>query len=772
MPQLQSGIASRALLTASVVTALLHLSLLLLLPHPKVASNLLQEFSVLLAITLCFHQRHQSPNRYNRQLWLQLATAFSIWAFAQSLYIKDLLTSRVNIENSLSNAVLLIFAFPLLMVASRSRRNQRRDLAAWMDTAQAAIFLTVLFVLVFLPPATLSARVAYNFQSFATVLICALRYSTTQIEPERLFFRNLLLYSVLYGLCSTIGFIAPSSLYGFRTGSLFDLCWTLPFLIFIAVVLTSKTNQKNSPDRRYSVFPGHLQGISAVSLAVMSLVASGILANHRAIMGGCFVAIAFLLFAVRTSAREWQLRMAQARLQHTAFHDPLTGLANRTLLQQELMRCLSIESAVPGKQTAVLFLDLDRFKVINDGLGHMVGDRLLVDIATRLNAAVRPGDIVARHGGDEFIILLSEVTLEQAEEIAARVIAAVRQPLDLDGELIYTTGSVGLALASPGANADEVLRNADSAMYKAKARGKDHTEIFTSNMEIPANRKLRLETDLRRAILADTVEVYYQPICTVKNTHVVGFEALARWTHPVFGAISPGEFIPLAEEMGLIAALGRHVLRQACSHTVSWNQRFDGSLFISVNVSPHQFDDSGLLLSIERVLFETGLSPHLLKLEITESVLLSGHPSVERTLEQARTLGTQMCLDDFGTGYSSLSYLLHYPFDVIKIDQSFVRNLDHDDARVELVRTVVELAGRLGKRVVAEGVESSQELEKLLELGCHMAQGFFFSKPLPAHHTETLLRAFHEQVLPQHSVSHNTALLLPRFSSFSPLFVP
>ncbi len=753
----------QALLLAALPLQGAHLTVLLLLAHPARASNVLQTLAPLLCAALCMYRARRSAVRHQGRLWVRLSAAFLLWAGAQLFYLLSLFTITGEQYRMMSDALWLIFAFPLLLVAAHPSQSRRLDPVGWLDTAQSCLLFCVLFVLIWPHPGIIRPPFAYHVEDLAMLFAITLRYSISQPGEERFFFRNVVVYTVAYNLFSVVA-TALGSL-GVQPGTLIDLCWTLPFTAFCA---SSVYGTRLLPwielwKTRGSAFPTHLHGMSALGMAVMSLAGSAVLARHSLVAGVLTLIASTLLFAVRTSTREWQLHAAHDRLQHTALHDPLTGLANRALLRQELTSRLKLHTQPnsagqeTGKRIGLLFIDLDRFKIINDGLGHAFGDQLLIRVSDRLRAAVRPQDIVARHGGDEFVILLDQVEELEAGDLCQRVNEQLRHPLRIEDRLIHVTASIGLALDTPDATADTMLQDADCAMYKAKVSGKDRAQTFAPNMLIAAKRKLGLETDLRASLADHAIEVQYQPIFKLCSPGaaprdrqadergqaasaldraaagvdtIEGFEALARWRHPLRGMVSPADFIPIAEDTGLIIELGKQVLHQACSQCQTWNRRFNTRLTVSVNVSGTQFAQPGLLQEIKSTLRATGLDPRLLKLEITESVLLSGYHAAKEVLSEARALGIDVCLDDFGTGYSSLSYLLRFPFDVVKIDRSFVRHLDSDHRRAEMVRMVLQLASTLNKQVVAEGIESPAELEHLRELGCGRVQGFLLSRPL------------------------------------------
>ncbi len=452
---------------------------------------------------------------------------------------------------------------------------------------------------------------------------------------------------------------------------------------------------------------------------------------------------------------------AEEQLRRNAFHDPLTGLPNRLRFTERLTQIISRTKNSPGRMFAVLFLDLDRFKVINDSLGHMVGDQLLIAIARRLETCVKRTDIVARLGGDEFTILLDDIQHESsANQVAERIHHELSHPFNLNGYEVFTTVSIGIALSTTDFNhTEDLLRGADIAMYRAKALGKACHEVFDTEMHNEAMRQMQLENDLRRALEREEFRVYYQPIVSLTTGRLAGFEALMRWQHPERGMVSPGDFIPIAEETGLILPMGQWILREACRQLSEWQKKYPQyrRLSMSVNLSSRQFSQRGTIDLLKDVLAETGLNPALLKLEITETAIMENTESAMEILGTLKKMGVQLSVDDFGTGYSSLGYLYRFPMDVLKIDRSFISRVDTDGEKLELVRTIITLAWNLGMDVIAEGVETTKQLAQLKMLKCEYGQGYLFSKPMSAQHTEEFLLLPNPldhvaKVLPAHDV--------------------
>lgn len=438
-----------------------------------------------------------------------------------------------------------------------------------------------------------------------------------------------------------------------------------------------------------------------------------------------------------------ELLAKEEQLRYEATHDALTGLPNRTFFLKRLNQVIELANIRRDYLYAVLFVDLDRFKVVNDSLGHLVGDELLKNAAKRMQNCLPEAETIARLGGDEFIVLLdciSEVT--EAAAIAERILEQLRQPFKLDNYEIFTSASVGITLSTMGyTRASDVLRDADVAMYRAKLQGRGRYEIVTTIMQAEATERLQLENDLRRAIEVQEFCLYYQPIVSLITGRLLGFEALLRWQHPSGQFLSPTKFIPIAEEIGAINSLGWWVFQEACQQLRLWQQQLCLSqpLIVSVNCSPMQLKQVNLAERVSEILQETGVSSDALKLEITESSLLESSTSEAKTLEKLKRLGIQLCIDDFGTGYSSLSRLHQFPIDTVKIDRSFVSRIGTRQGEAEIVETIVTLAHAFGMDVVAEGIETQEQLERLKFLGCEWGQGYLFSKPVDSQTATALL---------------------------------
>jgi diguanylate cyclase (GGDEF)-like protein len=435
----------------------------------------------------------------------------------------------------------------------------------------------------------------------------------------------------------------------------------------------------------------------------------------------------------RVRQRTRELEMANAQLQQMAFHDSLTGLPNRIQFRQRLDTALMQQT--PDQQLAVLFVDCDRFKVVNDSLGHLVGDELLIALSQRIQQLIQPHHTLARLGGDEFALLLPQLLNHKAAiQKADEILEILSQPFKLNQYEVFINASIGIALSGKDdTDPEHLLRDADTALYQAKANGRGCYHVFDRTLHLAVVNALELESELHRAVHQQQLIVYYQPIICLKTGKVEGFEALVRWYHPTRGLISPESFIPIAEETGLMTQISHWVLKQACHQLQVWQQQagLQESLFMSVNLSTRQFAQLDLVQQIEQVLAETHVDPRCLKLEVTENAIMDNPTTAAEILQQLRHRQIQLGIDDFGTGYSSLSYLHSFPVDTLKIDQSFVKHLDGTPENLKLVSVILGIAQTMKMSVIAEGIETQQQLNQLRSLNCNLGQGYYFSEPLP-----------------------------------------
>jgi diguanylate cyclase (GGDEF)-like protein/PAS domain S-box-containing protein len=436
-----------------------------------------------------------------------------------------------------------------------------------------------------------------------------------------------------------------------------------------------------------------------------------------------------------------ELKAADERIRFLAQHDALTGLPNRILLQDRLLQAMAIAQR-DSEKIAILFIDLDHFKTINDSLGHHVGDRLLQEVAARLSGCVRAIDTVSRQGGDEFVIVLAQIrNPADAAHVAQKILTSVALPYDIDGLELHITPSIGIAVyPDDGRDSESLIKNADAALYHAKENGRNNYQYFTESLNTRAFERLSLENSLRRALERGEFRLHYQPLIDLTSGAIVGVEALIRWQHPDFGLVMPDRFIMVAEDTGLIVPIGEWVIQEACRQNNAWQKAGLPPIRVSVNLSALQFKQRNLDEVIARILAESGVSPGLLELELTESAIMNGTESTVETLRNFKTMGLRLSIDDFGTGYSSLSYLKRFPIDKLKIDRSFVRDVSTDPDDAAIASAIIAMAHSLRLKVIAEGVETKEQLDFLLREGCDGAQGYYYSKPLPAAEMEQFLR--------------------------------
>lgn len=446
-------------------------------------------------------------------------------------------------------------------------------------------------------------------------------------------------------------------------------------------------------------------------------------------------------FALDNFDRADEKLEAEERIEYLASHDSLTGLPNREMFNQ-LLHSGMVKAQRRSLQFAMLFIDLDRFKVIDDSLGHEAGDALLIEIAKRLRKTLRSSEIVARLGGDEFVVILEHSAARaEIEEIADRLLWEVSQPVQLSGHECHATASIGVAMfPDHGSDVHTLTKNSDLAMYLAKEDGKNNFRFFTNEVKMPSIERLTLENSLRHAVERNELSLHYQPKVDLASRRITGVEALLRWTHPEYGVLPPGQFIPLAEETGLIVPMGRWALQAACAQNMAWQRRGLNPVSVAVNLSPRQFADDNLLHDIDEALLLSGLSPALLQLEVTESMMMRNVPRAIKTLDQIRSRGIRLAIDDFGTGYSSMSLMKQFPIDTLKIDRSFVRDLPDDSEDKAIAQAIISMGKALEMTIVAEGVETPAQEAFLRAHGCDEMQGFLFSRPLPPDQLAGLLQ--------------------------------
>ena len=451
----------------------------------------------------------------------------------------------------------------------------------------------------------------------------------------------------------------------------------------------------------------------------------------------CSLAVAYLLVTRMRRA----VKRVEAHLDYLAHIDPVTGLPNRHAFNERLSSALTRVDQFGGN-VGLLLLDLDNFKIVNDTLGHPCGDRLLKLAAQRLLEALRSGDAICRIGGDEFAIILESGSVAHGASVAAKVLEALAVPFEIGSHEIYVTASVGISIYPDDAPDLETLtRNADTAMYQAKGKGKNAYEKFHPELDQRVQKRMSLETNLRKALERSELQLYYQPQVSLKDGRLVGLETLLRWEHPEFGMISPEEFIPVAEESGLIVQIGRWAIRTACQQVAAWREAGLGDVQVSVNLSVRQTKDAHLVHDIVRALREAGMRPNQLELEITETVLMENvHANVE-LLNRLQTAGIRLSIDDFGTGYSSMAYLKRFPIDQVKIDRTFVRDIPGDGDDEAITTAIIAMAHSLGLSVVAEGVETEEQLRFLRDAGCDIMQGYYFAQPQPPEQVAVFLKA-------------------------------
>lgn len=734
---------------------------------------------------------HRPPQRLPWYLFLlaQLLTSFgnAIWSYYEIV---------LAIESpfpSLADALYLAGYFPLIlgMLLLVRQRMRQADVGSVIDAMIVTVSVGVLGWVYLMEPhlrnptlTLVEQAVSIAYPLMDVFLVATVAHILLSPGPRPLAYL-FLGWSFSLILVSDVAYAIMLLNETYITGSIIDYGWLLAYVCLGAGALhpSMRLLSEPTPAPKIKLSRRRLLVLAAVSLlgptvAAVEL-ARGNSVSVPVIVGGS--AMLFLLSLARmhnlflllkTTMEQLENTLSHLRialrnyqqveelLSHQAFHDSLTHLPNRVMFKDRLQRALA-SAQRHDRSVAVLFLDVDGFKNVNDRFGHETGDALLILMAQRLQACVRPEDTAARLGGDEFTILLEELTdISGALRVADRIIADLHMPFVIADRTFVVTASIGIAWSATGQEqADELLRQADVAMYRAKAQGKACYALYDPAMNARALERLDVEAALRHALKAQEFEVYYQPKIDLATGQMVSLEALIRWHHPQQGTISPGIFIPIAEETRLILPLGRWVLEQACRQGRAWNDlRQDGlPLTISVNLSACQFQHPGFVEEVRQILHTTQLPAHLLALEITESMIMEKVDEVITTLHELKRLGVQIWIDDFGTGYSSLSYLKSFPVDTLKIDRSFVESLGRAAEDTAIVRAVITLAHTLGMSVIAEGIETFEQATQLRILGCEVGQGYYFARPLPITEAETWVREAQLGAAEVHGFAHSSA---------------
>jgi diguanylate cyclase (GGDEF)-like protein len=708
--------------------------------------------------------------------WILLGTGAAMFAVADGIWMQYVSSPGGTAPfPSLADGFYL-GAYPFLALGLISLARQRSGRAAWSDLADGLIValsvgdLAWLFVIhpyleaSGLTSLQLAVSLAYPVVDLAVLYAAArLVMVVGGGVPAFLLLVGSLLALLTADAAFYTGLAATGAPYG---GDLSYVGWLASYLLLGAAALHPSMARLTTPRASGEPSMGRLRIVGFMALlllgpaiAVYYVVVGGGDAVDAAVVTTVSAVLALLILVrlagvtsfAQVKARELDRQAVtlkealteqvdlQRQMTHQAFHDPLTDLANRALLNERLAHAVSRRGG--SATTALLMLDLDAFKAVNDTLGHPCGDQLLIEVARRLAGVVRRGDTVARLGGDEFAVLLEDTSPAAARSVAERVVDAVREPMILQGRQLHVSISIGVLLSCEDVTPEEAVRDADVALYCAKSAGRNQIQVFEPSMRHAAIQRATLESDLRTALARGEFCLHYQPIYDLTSGSLVGVEALLRWDHPGRGVVPPGQFIPIAEETGLMVAIGRWVLRTACRQVVEWRGRYPGTdnLRLSVNLSGRELMDANLVDVVSEALVAAELPADALVLEITESVLVSRIDKAAETLHRLRRLGAAIAIDDFGTGYSSLAYLRHLPVDLVKIDHSFMREEHAPEDDWALTRGIVRLSESMHLPAVAEGVETREQAARLAEFHCQLAQGYYFAPPMAATAFDELL---------------------------------